>query len=118
MYKKLNDPNGKFPHTFPPMDVVKELMEKNGLNKNDHIVLYGQPNSVIGPTRAYFVLETYGCPNLKILDGGLKKYVADHLPTIPGELYHGERTIVDDLVYNDKNIVDYKFVHDFALGKL
>lgn len=89
-----------------------------GVNKNDHIVLYGQVGSVSGPTRAHFILNTYGFPNIKILDGGLKSYLADHLPTVPGEEFKGEKSVITGLTFEKDFIADFKFVHEFAEGKL
>ena len=92
-------------------------MENIGINKSDNIVLYGQVGSVSGPTRAYAVLNTYGFSNVKVLDGGLKKYIADNLPTVPGEDFKGEKTFINGMTYNEDNIADFAFVHDFAQGK-
>ena len=117
MQNELKDPKGRFANTFPTADIVKGLMENMGVNKNDHIVLYGQVGAVAGTTRTYSVLASYGFPNIYVLDGGLKKYIADNLPTVPGEDFKGEKSVITDLVLNKQRIADFAFIKEFAQGK-
>ena len=92
-------------------------MENIGINKNDHIVLYGQVGSVAGTTRTFSVLDAYGFPNIKILDGGLKQYIANNLPTVPGEEYKGEKSQIERLDLNKKKIANFSFIKEFSQGK-
>lgn len=112
----LKDTKARFPNTFPSADTVKELMGNMGVNKSDNIVLYGQVGSVSGPTRAHFILSAYGFPNIKILDGGLVTYMAANLPTVPGEEYKGEKSVITDLTCKTDEIADFKLIHEFAQG--
>ena len=114
----LKDTTARFPNTFPSADHVKDLMGNMGVNKNDNIVLYGQVGSISGPTRAHFILSTYGFPNIKILDGGLVTYMAANLPTVPGEEYKGEKATITDLTCKSDEIADFKLIHEFAQGNL
>lgn len=114
--KDLKDPKGRFSNTFPTADIVKGLMENMGVTKDHHIVLYGQVGAVAGTTRAYSVLTSYGFHNIYVLDGGLKKYLADNLPTVPGEEYKGEKSVIAELVLNKQRIADFAFIKEFAQG--
>ena len=60
-------------------------MESFGLNLDDTIVVYGQQGKMAGAARALFVLNAFGFKNVRILDGGLKKWTDEKLPTEPGK---------------------------------
>lgn len=115
---QLKDKNGKFPNTFPPENVVKNLMGNIGVQRKDKIVLYTQPGKTIGATRAYFVLESYGFKHLSVLDGGLKRYIDEGYPTEAGKDYTGKTVNINKLDNPDENVVKVCEIAGFALGKL
>ena len=58
----------------------------------------------------------YGFSNVKVLDGGFKKYWDENFPIVPGEEYKGEKSKISELNLDKSHIVDFEKVHDFALG--
>uniref|UniRef100_A0A7S3NA63 Rhodanese domain-containing protein n=1 Tax=Euplotes harpa TaxID=151035 RepID=A0A7S3NA63_9SPIT len=115
---ELADKSGKFPNTLPTPEIVKTVMENLGIGKNDNIVLYGQQGKISGATRAYFILSVYGFKNVRVLDGGLKKYVDEGLPTVKGEEYTGAKSKVTGLKLPQHKVAYYEEMKEFSEGKL
>lgn len=44
-YGPFNDPNGKFPMTWPPKDHFAKVMCEIGVSNNDHVILYASTYS-------------------------------------------------------------------------
>ena len=83
---------GKFPNTFPSKQTVIETMQNLNIRPTDFVVLYTQNVSkLIGATRAYVILSTYGF-NAKVLEGGLKKFEDEGYPVSKGEEYDGPKS--------------------------
>lgn len=59
---------------------LEKLLSESGIGNNDTIVLYGDNNNWFA-AYAFWVLEMYGHPNLKLMDGGRKKWVDEGRPT-------------------------------------
>ena len=59
---------------------LEELLSQAGISKDDTIVLYGDNNNWFA-AYAFWVLEMYGHPNLKLMDGGRKKWLDEGRPT-------------------------------------
>lgn len=116
--RDLKDKNGRFPNTFPPKEVVLELAQNLGLNIDDEIILYSQPGKTVGSTRSYVVLTSYGFRNVKILDGGLKRYTDLGYPTQEGQEHISEKSTIADLSDFKPQTSDISEVVAFALGRL
>mmetsp|Transcript_34475 Transcript_34475/g.39890 ORF Transcript_34475/g.39890 Transcript_34475/m.39890 type:complete len:311 (-) Transcript_34475:23-955(-) len=112
----LVDKTGKFPNTFPTKEIVKNELQKLGVEKDDLIVLYAQEGKTVGVTRAFAILSIYGFKNVKILDGGLKKYRDEGYPTEPGKEYEGSHSKLDTLADPKSGLVTTLEVAEFALG--
>jgi len=59
---------------------LEKLLKDAGVNTGDTIVLYGDNNNWFA-AYAYWVFEMYGVPNLKLMDGGRKKWLDEARPT-------------------------------------
>jgi thiosulfate/3-mercaptopyruvate sulfurtransferase len=59
---------------------LERLLSEAGIGNEDTIVLYGDNNNWFA-AYAFWVLEMYGHPNLKLMDGGRKKWLDENRPT-------------------------------------
>src|SRR5512146_1806438 len=59
-------------------------MERLGIGRGDRIVVYDN-SPIHTAARGWFTLRHFGAPNIALLDGGLKKWVAEGRPTEAGE---------------------------------
>jgi len=59
---------------------LEELLGNAGINNDDTIVLYGDNNNWFA-AYAYWLLEMYGHKNIKLMDGGRKKWLEENRPT-------------------------------------
>jgi thiosulfate/3-mercaptopyruvate sulfurtransferase len=58
---------------------LEALLGKAGIGNNDTIILYGDNNNWFA-AYAFWVLEMYGHQNLKLMDGGRKKWLDEGRP--------------------------------------
>ena len=72
------DPRGN-PLVAPP-DTMKELMERMGIGDDTLVVSYDS-NGGLWSTRFWWVLNYYGHTNVKVLNGGWKKWYDEGRPT-------------------------------------
>src|SRR5690606_29780946 len=59
---------------------LETLLSEAGISNSDTIVLYGD-NNIWFAAYAFWVLEMYGHENLKLMDGGRKKWLDEGRPT-------------------------------------
>jgi thiosulfate/3-mercaptopyruvate sulfurtransferase len=59
---------------------LEKLLSESGIGNDDTIVLYGDNNNWFA-AYAFWVLEMYGHRNLKLMDGGRKKWLDENRPT-------------------------------------
>ena len=59
---------------------LQKLLADAGINSGDTIVLYGDNNNWFA-AYAYWVMEMYGLSNMKLMDGGRKKWLDENRPT-------------------------------------
>lgn len=67
---------------------VQKLLRQSGVTNNDLIVLYSDW-SFIESMRAYWILDFYGHPQLKVLDGGIQAWKSD----FPGHLEDTQKVV-------------------------
>jgi thiosulfate/3-mercaptopyruvate sulfurtransferase len=78
MEQDFSEPGARFAFTVPSPDTFNHLMQRLGIHRNDHVVLYGhQQLSVV--TRIWFVLHAMGHQNISILNGGQALWVKSGL---------------------------------------
>jgi thiosulfate/3-mercaptopyruvate sulfurtransferase len=59
---------------------LEKLLSASGISNSDTIVLFGDNNNWFA-AYAFWVLEMYGHQNLKLMDGGRKKWLDENRPT-------------------------------------
>jgi len=59
---------------------LEKLLGEAGISNSDTIILYGDNNNWFA-AYAYWILEMYGHQNLKLMDGGRKKWLDENRPT-------------------------------------
>src|SRR5256714_4452018 len=60
-------------------DALEQLLSNAGISNDDTIVLYGDNNNWFA-AYAFWLLEMYGHKDLKLMDGGRKKWVDEGRP--------------------------------------
>ena len=90
----LNDPVTR---DYVEAEAMQELLRERGVNEGDTIVLYGDKDNWWA-TYALWVLRLFDVPNLKIMDGGRARWIAEGRPMteeVPsperGDISVGER---------------------------
>jgi thiosulfate/3-mercaptopyruvate sulfurtransferase len=106
------------------------LLSERGITNDDTVILYGGNNNWFA-AYAYWYFELYGHHNVKLLDGGRKKWELDsrdlvtEVPQRPATGYHAQeqdrsiRAFRDDVVaaIGNLNLVDVRSPDEFA-GRL
>ena len=77
----------------PNKDNFESMMSKLGINKNDHVVLYGYEGKTIFTLGAFWLMEYFGHKKVSYLDGGLEKWNKE------ARNVSGEATTVKPTVY-------------------
>jgi thiosulfate/3-mercaptopyruvate sulfurtransferase len=68
---------------LPPVDSLRDRLERVGVSTTSHVVLTGSPLTV---ARAFFTLDYLGMRNVSVLNGGVTKWHAEGRPvnrTVP-----------------------------------
>jgi thiosulfate/3-mercaptopyruvate sulfurtransferase len=68
----------QYPLVAPP-DTMQEVMERMGIG-DDHLVVAYDSNGSLWATRLWWVLNYYGHTNVKVLNGGWKKWFDEGRP--------------------------------------
>ena len=82
---KVADHRLELPHMLPSQEEFIVYMKEMHLHKDDFIVCFDHLGMFSSP-RAWFTFKVYGCPNVKVLNGGLKAWKDAHYPIEPGNL--------------------------------
>jgi len=95
MEQDFSEPGARFSFTAPSPNTFNRLMQRLGIKRDDHVVLYGhQQLSVV--TRIWFVLHAMGHQKISILNGGLALWVKSGMalsteqPTVKASDYKAE----------------------------
>jgi thiosulfate/3-mercaptopyruvate sulfurtransferase len=84
---ELSDRSNPAPHMLPSAAEFGAAMERLGIGRDDRILLFD--NSPIHTSaRGWFTFRHFGATNVAILNGGLRKWVAEGRPTQAGEPPH------------------------------
>jgi len=74
-----NDLNDRVRRDIVSKEDFEKLLSRVGVSPDTMVILYGDTNNWFAAWGAW-VFEMYGVPNVKLLDGGRKKWEADNLP--------------------------------------
>jgi thiosulfate/3-mercaptopyruvate sulfurtransferase len=125
--KDLQDPVRR---DFVDREGFEKLLSERGIANDDTVVLYGGNNNWFA-AYAYWYFRLYGHQNVKLLDGGRKKWelesreLVTEVPQRPATQYHAQeqdaslRAFRDEVVaaIGIKNLVDVRSPDEFA-GRL
>ncbi len=117
-------------HDFISKDRLEKLLSEKGVSNDHTIVLYGGNNNWFA-AYAYWYLKYYGHQNLRLLDGGRKKWeldsreLTDEVPERPAATYRAQEPNEDIRAYRDevveaigvKNLIDVRSPDEYA-GRL
>lgn len=78
------DHSTSLPHMFPSADQFGRDVGALGISNNDTVVIYDAGGWVAGP-RAWWMFLSFGHANVRVLDGGLKKWQAEGRAVASGE---------------------------------
>jgi thiosulfate/3-mercaptopyruvate sulfurtransferase len=115
---------------FVSREQFEQLLSERGISNDDTVVLYGGNNNWFA-AYAYWYFKLYGHQNVKLIDGGRKKWELDSRPlseepvSRPATQYRAKdqdtsiRAFRDEVVdaIGQKNLVDVRSPDEFA-GKL
>jgi thiosulfate/3-mercaptopyruvate sulfurtransferase len=125
--KDLQDPEAR---DFIDRDAFSALLSAKGISNDDTVVLYGGNNNWFA-AYAYWYFKVYGHQDVKLIDGGRKKWELDSRPLSadpverPATQYqakdqdHSIRAFRDEVVaaIGQQNLVDVRSPDEFS-GKL
>lgn len=117
-------------HDFISQDKLEALLSAKGVGTDDTIVFYGGNNNWFA-AYAYWYLAYYGHENLRLLDGGRKKWeldsreLTDEVVTRPATTYTAQgprdeiRAFRDEVIaaIGTKNLIDVRSPDEYA-GRL
>jgi thiosulfate/3-mercaptopyruvate sulfurtransferase len=79
------DHSNPLPHMFPSAEQFGRDVGGLGIGNDDTVVVYDSGSWVAAP-RAWWMFLSYGHRNVRVLDGGLKKWRAEGRPVESGEV--------------------------------
>ena len=117
-------------HDFVSKEQLEALLSEKGISNDDTVVFYGGNNNWFA-AYAYWYLTYYGHENLRLLDGGRKKWELDSrelvadVPTREKTTYTAKEPNEDIRAYRDevvsaigvKNLIDVRSPDEYA-GRL
>lgn len=81
----IADPDDPRPHMYPSAEQFARDVAALGISNGDTVVAYDSGGWVAAP-RAWWMFLSFGHPNVKVLDGGLKKWLREGRPTHSGKV--------------------------------
>jgi len=79
----IADPDNSMPHMFPSAEKFARDVSTLGISSDDLVIAYDAGSWVAAP-RAWWMFRAFGHPQVKVLDGGLKKWRLEGRPTVSG----------------------------------
>lgn len=80
---EVSDHANPLPHMFPSAEQFGRDVGRLGIGNDDTVVIYDAGGWVAGP-RAWWMFLAFGHGNVRVLDGGLKKWMAEGRPVASG----------------------------------
>jgi thiosulfate/3-mercaptopyruvate sulfurtransferase len=121
--------NDQLRRDIPSREQLQQLLRESGVKNDDTIILYGDNNNWFAAF-AFWILKMYGHSDVRLMDGGRKKWLADNREIttqeetpqpseyLAGELDLNYRATVADILANIKaneyNLVDVRSPAEFT----
>lgn len=70
---KISNTKIKLPHMLPTYNIFHSYVNKNGINKNNLVIIYDQ-FGFFSSSRVWFIFKNYGFEKVKILNGGFQSW--------------------------------------------
>jgi thiosulfate/3-mercaptopyruvate sulfurtransferase len=80
-HDEICDKSVNLPHTLPSTDIFNANMRKLHISKDQNIICY-DTQGMFSVARAAWMFRYFGASNVRILDGGLKKWLAEGRPVV------------------------------------
>lgn len=90
---EVSDHANPLPHMFPSAEQFGRDVGRLGIGNDDTVVIYDAGGWVAAP-RAWWMFLAFGHGNVRVLDGGLKKWVAEGRPVASGTVAPKPATFV------------------------
>lgn len=81
----IADPDDPRPHMYPSAQQFARDVSELGISSDDTVVAYDSGGWVAAP-RAWWMFLSFGHPDVKVLDGGLRKWVSEARPMESGQV--------------------------------
>ena len=81
----IADPHDPLPHMYPDAEQFARDVAALGISSGDTVVAYDSGGWTAAP-RAWWMFLSFGHPDVKVLDGGLKKWLREGRPTHSGKV--------------------------------
>ena len=78
---EISDAANPLPHMLPPPEKFASRMRKLGLGDGSRVVVYDGSGMNMSAPRVWWTFRAFGHDDVAILDGGLKKWLAEGRPT-------------------------------------
>ena len=105
---KIADRTIALPHMLPDAASFSKMAGALGIAETMTLVVY-DATDLLGGARAWWMLEHYGAADVRILEGGLKAWLASDLPVETGPGRRAPTTFVAR--YDDSSVRDAATVH-------
>lgn len=73
----LSDETAQYPHTVPSAEIFGKRVGSLGIGSDHAVVVYDTSGQNFSAPRLWWMLRTFGHENVAVLDGGLKKWLAE-----------------------------------------
>ncbi len=113
-------PDDPLPHMFPDAEQFARDVAALGISSGDTVVAYDSGSWTAAP-RAWWMFLSFGHSNVKVLDGGLKKWLREGRPTHSGKVtpkpgkfrasldasyVRSQQQLVDNLTTHAEQVID------------
>jgi thiosulfate/3-mercaptopyruvate sulfurtransferase len=111
---EIADPNDPLPHMYPDAKRFAHDVAALGISSSDTVVAYDSGAWVAAP-RAWWMFLSFGHSKVKVLDGGLQKWLREGRPTHSGKVApkpgRFEARLDPDFVRNKQQLLDNMTTH-------
>ena len=81
---EVADSNNPLPHMLPPSEKFSSIMRKMGVGDGQKVIVYDAEGNFCA-SRVWWMFRTFGVRDVRVLDGGLPKWIAEGKPVSDGQ---------------------------------